>query len=259
MNYIGFIYEWTNTTNGMKYIGSHKGNIDDGYTGSGKRFLNAIKKYGISTFTRSIIEYVHDENMLLEREQYHLDINNCAHNKKYYNISPTAGGGNTGAGNKISASHKKAFKNGDRLPWNRGIKLTDAQRENIATDYWEIYTPSGETIKTKNMLQFCKENGLNPSTMSAVARGNRGHHHDYRCKKLTNNRNVAYEYKEYTYLSNDEKKQINSASVKKAKQEKALPKIIYDGITYNSLVDAAKQTGKSRYLLIKYGILLRKN
>lgn len=259
MNYIGFIYEWTNINNGMKYIGSHKGTFDDGYTGSGKRFLNAVRKYGISSFTREIIELVNNEDFLLEREQFHLDEKNCAKSKKYYNISPTAGGGNTGSGKKISATHKKEFKNGEREPWNKGITLTEEQKENMATDLWEIYTPSGETIRIENMLQFCKEHGLNPSTMSSVARGIRGHHHGYKCKKLSNNRNVVYEYKEYTYMTNDEKKQINSAAVKKAKKEKALPKIIFDGVTYTSLVEASEKTGKSRHLLIKHGTLLRKN
>lgn len=259
MNYIGFIYEWTNINNGMRYIGSHKGTLDDGYTGSGKRFLKAVKKHGISSFSRNIIEMIYDESILLSREQYYLDINNCAKNKKYYNISPTAGGGDTGAGNKISSSHKRAFKNGTRQPWNKGKKLTDKQKEKSPTDVWEVCTPTGEIVKISNMLQFCKENGLNPSTMSAVARGVRGQHHGYKCRKLTNNREVPYEFKEYTYMTSDEKKQINSVAVKKAKQVKALPKIIFDGVTYNSIVEATYKTGKSRYLLVKYGTLLRNN
>ena len=67
MNYSGFIYEWTNKLDGMKYIGSHKGTIDDGYTGSGKRFENARNKYGIENFERTILEYVEkEENILLK-------------------------------------------------------------------------------------------------------------------------------------------------------------------------------------------------
>lgn len=259
MGYTGFIYEWTHTASGMKYLGSHKGTIDDGYTGSGKRFLNAVKKYGIDAFSRSIIEYVVDENDIFTREQYYLTERKCASSKQYYNISPTACGGDTGAGKQISKTHKQAFKSGKRVSWCKGVKYTEEQKKNISVDDWEIHKPSGEKIITRNMLEFCKDNNLNPSTMSAVARGKRGHHHGYRCKKLSNNRSVPYEYKEYVYMSDDEKKQINSLSVKKARQEKALPKIKYNGIIYNSLIEAIESTGKSRYLLIKYGELLRKN
>jgi hypothetical protein len=70
---------------------------------------------------------------------------------------------------------------------------------------------------------------------------------------------VNYEHKEYVYLTKEEKQKINSESVRKAKQAIATPKIKYDGIIYNSLVEAKAATGKSRYLLVKYGELLRNN
>jgi hypothetical protein len=96
--------------------------------------------------------------------------------------------------------------------------------------------------------------------MSSIARGEKaGHHKGYKCKKLTNNRNVKYEYKEYRYKSDEEKKKINSDAVKKAKELNATPKIEYDGIVYTSLIKAIEATGLSRYLLIKNGKLLRNN
>jgi|LakMenEpi03Aug12_release.lakeMendotaPanAssembly.Ray.scaffolds.fasta_scaffold11717_8 hypothetical protein len=257
--YIGFIYEWTNNVNGMKYLGSHKGTIDDGYTGSGYRFLNAVRKYGIDIFTRVIVEYVQSEEQLFIREQFYLTARDCANSKTYYNISPSAGGGDTGSGHKISKAHKIAFETGTRKAWNKGCTLTCNQKANLSIDTWEIITPDGDTLIVRNMLDFCKTHSLNPSTMSAVARGKRGHHHGYKCKKLTNIRNVPYEYATYRYLTSEEKNKINSESVKTAKRLKALPKIEFDGIIYNSLVDASISTGKSRYILIKYGKLLRNN
>ena len=45
-----------------------------------------------------------------------------------------------------------------------------------------------------------------------VSKGKRNHYKGYKCRKLTNNRNVEYEYKEPPpYLTAEEKKKINLA------------------------------------------------
>jgi hypothetical protein len=258
MEYAGFIYEWTNKKNGMKYLGSHVGTIDDGYTGSGKRFLNAVNKYGIDIFDREIVEYVVEKPNIFVREQHYLDERNCAKSKKYYNISPSAHGGDTGAGDKISATKKKMYSSGELVMYNKGVPMSEEKKERLCDD-WLVVLPTGEEIVIKNMLEFCRQNNLNPSTMSQVARGRRGHYKGYKCKKLSNNRDVEYEFKEYKYMTAEEKSKVNSESVKKAKQQKAKPKIRYDGVTYNSLVEATESTGISRHLLIKHGELLRNN
>ena len=91
MNYIGFVYRWTNAIKGKMYVGSHAGPDNDGYIGSGLVFQHAIKKYGIENFTREILEYVSEGN-LLNVEQKYLTKLDCANSERYYNISPTAGG-----------------------------------------------------------------------------------------------------------------------------------------------------------------------
>ena len=50
----GFIYEWTNTVNGLKYIGKHQGTPDDGYIGSGTVFRNSYNKHP-ETYVRFIL------------------------------------------------------------------------------------------------------------------------------------------------------------------------------------------------------------
>ena len=258
MSYDGFVYEWTNKKNGMKYLGSHVGTIDDGYTGSGKRFLNTVNKYGIEIFDREIVEYVGEKTNIFAREQHYLDERDCAKSKNYYNISPTAGGGDTGAGDKISATKKKMYSSGELVMYNKGVPMSKEKKERLCDD-WLIILPTGEEVVIKNMLEFCRQNNLNPSTMSAVARGNRSNYKGYKCRKLTNNRDVEYEYKEFVFMTKEEKSKINSESVKEAKRQKSKPKIIYNGITYYSLVEAIEATKLSRYLLVKYGELLRNN
>jgi group I intron endonuclease len=102
---MSFIYQWTNIINGKKYLGKHLGSVDDNYVGSGKAFMQAVEKYGLENFVREIIEFT-EPNILTEREQYYLDLYDCANSSMYYNISPTSSGGNLG--HDYSLSTKKA-------------------------------------------------------------------------------------------------------------------------------------------------------
>ncbi len=85
MNYAGFIYEWTNTINGKKYIGSHLGREDDGYIGSGQAFRKELKQYGLVSFTRKILEHVVDAQDLADVEKQWLEKVNAKDNDLYYN------------------------------------------------------------------------------------------------------------------------------------------------------------------------------
>ena len=251
MNYSGFIYEWTNKLDGMKYLGSHKGTIDDGYTGSGKRFGNAVKKYGIENFERAIVEYIEKEEDILIREQHYLDTIGCANSPLYYNIAPNAGGGDCGNGSKISESRKKRFANGLVIS-NKGKAMKDEQKLKIA-DEWEVITPANEVLTIINMLDFCRQHKLNASAMSAVARGKKSMYKGYKCKKLTNKRNVVYEPAEYVFMTKEARsQQLKELAVKGGNHHEAV-KIEYDGTVYDSISEAKEATGKSYYLITKYG------
>lgn len=252
MNHSGFIYEWTNKLDGMKYLGSHKGTIDDGYTGSGKRFINAVNKYGIENFERIIVEYIEKDEDILIREQHYLDIIGCAKNPLYYNIAPNAGGGDCGNGTKISATKKKRFASGDSVINNKGKAMKDEQKLKLA-DEWEVITPTNEVLTIANMLEFCRQNNLNASAMSAVARGRKSMYKGYKCKKLTNKRNVVYELAEYVFMTKEERSQQLKKIARRGKDNHEAVKIECDGIVYDTIREACEATGKSYYLITKYG------
>lgn len=81
--YEAFVYEWTNTENGKKYIGYHKGTTDDGYVCSSKSMLEDYNR-NPKLFRRRIVatgrsdEMYSLENSLLERVS-------AATNPEYYN------------------------------------------------------------------------------------------------------------------------------------------------------------------------------
>lgn len=159
--YYGFIYKWTNTINGKKYIGSHTGSIEDGYIGSGKLFKRAIRKYGIENFTREILEYVHieDRNHLLEREKFHLDTANACYSDDYYNIAKDVIGGDTKAG--WSDGRRLEFSNQLKQVWaNRSLdeKKAILDKTHLKTKDW-LLTESGEAFVQKKREEFVINQG----------------------------------------------------------------------------------------------------
>jgi len=64
-----YLYEVKNRVNGKIYVGVHKTkNIEDGYMGSGKVILRAIKKHGLDNFEKTIIEFFDDSETMFRRE-----------------------------------------------------------------------------------------------------------------------------------------------------------------------------------------------
>lgn len=88
-----YVYRTTNKLNGKMYIGSHYGEIDDDYLGSGLLLSRALEKHGKENFLKEVLDIQSNKQLMLERESYWLTKLNCAANPQYYNITNTAGGG----------------------------------------------------------------------------------------------------------------------------------------------------------------------
>ena len=78
-----FVYKWTNTSNGMIYVGYHKGNPDDGYVCSSKYFLEEYKNLP-EIFTREILAFGSTKEMV-DLETNILKENNAGKNPMFYN------------------------------------------------------------------------------------------------------------------------------------------------------------------------------
>jgi len=106
---IGFVYRWNNSINNKWYIGSHCGDCNDGYIGSGKVFLTAYKKHKDS-FSREIL---YSGEHFRELEDLILATLDAASDRSSYNMKNSSIGGDTSASfteesrRKMSEASKK--------------------------------------------------------------------------------------------------------------------------------------------------------
>lgn len=98
MKHYGYVYIWYDTKNKKYLIGSHHGQIKDGYkTSTGGIHVKNIFKFRPLTMKFRVLEYnttINDRKHTLLLEQKWLNMRpNIAINKKYYNKTNRAGGG----------------------------------------------------------------------------------------------------------------------------------------------------------------------
>lgn len=89
-----YIYITTNLINGKRYIGQHKGEVNDSYLGSGVLFSKALEKYGKENFKKEILEECSEEE-LNEKERYWIKKFNALEDESFYNLTE---GGQEGDG-----------------------------------------------------------------------------------------------------------------------------------------------------------------
>ena len=154
-NPFGFIYITTNLINGKRYIGQRK--FSDGWTtylGSGKRFKEAIKKYGRKNFVRSIVDIGYSRKELNDKEISLIKFLNAVDSRNFYNISE---------GGEIKG------KSGEDSYWyNKKIPKEMIEKANLKR-YKPVYQfdLNGNFIKCyESVTQAAKENNLSKQGIS---------------------------------------------------------------------------------------------
>lgn len=159
------VYKITNTINGKLYIGSsidlkkreyaHFYNLRNN-THDSKYMQNVFNKFGENILIFSIIEYVENVDILLDREQYWIDYYNVCDRRYGYNTCPTAGNrlgcltsdetkvklSKINMGKKLSDEHKMKIKKG-----NMGKKVSNESRKKMSIA--KIGTKVSEETKAK--------------------------------------------------------------------------------------------------------------
>jgi group I intron endonuclease len=113
---IYYLYKITNKLNGKIYIGVHEtDNLEDGYMGSGKAIISAIKKYGKENFTKEIMEFFDNREAMYLRESNLVSSEFCQDNMNY-NMAPGGKGGTIILNRSpFSGPHTEETKNKIRL------------------------------------------------------------------------------------------------------------------------------------------------
>lgn len=118
----GIVYCTTNLVNGKKYIGQTTSS-NPRYLGSNKHLGNAVRKYGLSNFTREILQDNIPIEFLNESEIYWIDYFGADKSDLFYNI--TKGG----EGNPNLWVHRKGIKN--TLDHNK--KISESVKNSYST------------------------------------------------------------------------------------------------------------------------------
>lgn len=221
------IYCIVNKQNGKKYIGStlsfnirwrdHKAFLNKNKHHS-TYLQNSWNKYKEDNFEFRILEYVTAE-LLIQREQWWMDLFGSYEKEYGYNISPTAGsclGCKRTDSTKLKLSINKLGKHnpmygrsGINSP-NYGKTHSDASKEKMrlnAASFWKgkkrsdqvkdkmrqsgikynylIEDPNNNLIKVTNLTQFCKDHNLDAGTMHKVSLGKRKHHKGFKVLEKT--------------------------------------------------------------------------
>lgn len=105
------VYQTTNTVNNMIYVGAHSTDIiEDGYLGSGHRLTLAIEKYGVKSFTRSILHIFDTPEEMFLKEAEIVNIEFLKRPDVYNIVEGGFGGYNKGTTGLKHLYHPKSGK-----------------------------------------------------------------------------------------------------------------------------------------------------
>ena len=118
---VGFVYRWHDSSNGMYYIGSHKGSPDDGYLCSSKYMKNAYNKRPESFYR----EIMYTGKNFVELEDLILRTLDVAKDEKSYNLMSFATFNASGVKRRNDTRKKQSDA---RI----GMKFTEQHKSNVS-------------------------------------------------------------------------------------------------------------------------------
>lgn len=159
----GFVYKWYDTSNDMYYIGSHKGDVNDGYIGSGTYFLKAYNKRKESFF-REIL-YVGEHYRFYEETI--LKYLNAEKDKGSYNLKNDSIGG----WSHLQTDEVKK-KRGEKISKSlKGRNITTEWREKISKAKMKKIYSASDDLFFESYQKAAKHYNVSRNVISNMIRG----------------------------------------------------------------------------------------
>ena len=142
-----YFYITTNNINHKYYYGVHStNNIDDGYMGSGKLIKKAFKKYGKDNFTKTILQYFDNADLMYKYEANVVTIE-VVNDPMSYNIRVGGRGGVKGLKLSEETKHKIAQSNKGKQSPLKGSHISEEHKNKISKNSASGRTEVKEKIR----------------------------------------------------------------------------------------------------------------
>lgn len=177
------VYQIRNLVNGKVYIGKSK-NLQSRKSGhfaslrkglhANKHLQNSYNKYGEKSFVFEIVEYVDNEEKLIEREQFWIDKVRSRKENFEYNIRKQAesneGLKHTEASKKKISLFMKGLRVGEKNP---SSKLNQKQVEEMIHLFFDKQVSYSELVRKFSVSKSTIQDALNNRTWKMVERSGR--------------------------------------------------------------------------------------
>lgn len=171
-----YIYMTKNKISGKIYVGQSMKD-DESYLGSGTILMKALKRYGRENFERTILENCTDKAHMNEREKFWIEHYDSTNRTIGYNISTGGVGGYLGpeVSKKMAAKLSIRMKGNTyrlgKVPYNKGVPMSEAQREKMKQPKSEAHKKALSKAKIGKQLKpiRCITNSIEYPSVKAAA------------------------------------------------------------------------------------------
>lgn len=193
-----YLYIKTHKTTGLKYFGKTTKKDPFKYNGSGKYWLNHLKKYGNLIDTEIIGIFENQQECSKFALEFSIK-NNILESKDWANLRLENGLDGAPIGNSFSKETLKKMSDSKKgkkpkefyveiAKKNVGWKQTEYQKQKVREKFqlkWIVVSPQGDKINITNLRKFCIQNNLDQGNMVKVSKGILKKHKEWTCFKIT--------------------------------------------------------------------------